>query len=361
MRCLEPVSFEKFRTVNRFVRSATCEYLADENGQPGEGFVKLYEGLARGNIGIVITGYAYVLPNGKSNPGQAGIYSDALIPAWQKVTEVFRNSDSLFLMQIVHGGRQVRTKNNPRPIWAPSAVPDTVFKTHPKEMTESQIREIIMAFVNAAKRAEIAGFSGIQLHLAHGYLLSQFISSYTNRRQDDYGGSQEKRTRIVLEIISGIKKVVSDKFIISAKINGEDFIKGGLSIDQAILSAELMKKAGLDLVEVSGGIAEGKMATVRKNIINIEQEGYFIKQAQIIRRQVGLPTASVGGFRTLSFIEDIIVSGRIDFISMCRPFIREPQIINEFRKNTLEKAACVSCNRCFNPRGLQCWQLANGA
>lgn len=354
MVSLEPVSLGKIRVKNRFIRSATCEYLADNDGRPGEGFKELYEKLAKGKIGIIITGYSYVMINGKSNPAQSGIYSNDLIASWKEVTKVVRGYDSIFLMQIVHGGRQVRKKNNPGPIWAPSAVPDSAFKTEPLEMTETQIKEVIDAFIKAAGRAEESGFNGIQLHVAHGYLLSQFISPYTNRRTDNYGGNQEKRTRIVIEIIKGIKEIVDEEFIISAKINGEDSIEGGLKLKQAIESVKLLKEAGLDFIEISGGMAESKLGTVRKDIENVDQEGYFRDHSKEIRKEVGIPTASVGGYRTLEFIEQTLRSSDADFVSLCRPFIREPDLLLKFEKNEIDKVACISCNRCFNPRGVRC-------
>jgi len=354
MISFKPLSLKKFRTVNRFVRSAACEYLADNGGRPGKKFFELYKELAKVNIGIVITGFAYVMPNGKTAPGQTGIYSDDLVPSWKEVTKCFRDSNSIFIMQIVHGGRQVRPKGNPGPIWAPSAVPDSKYKTHPLEMTETQIKEVTDAFTKAAGRAEEAGFNGIQLHVAHGYLLSQFLSPYTNRRTDDYGGDQEKRTRIVIEIIKGIKQTVNETFILSAKLNGEDFIEGGLTLKQAIESAKLLKDAGLDFIEISGGMGESGLGPVRKDIAGIDQEGYFRDHAGEIRKEVGIPTASVGGYRTLEFIEQTLGSGDADLISLCRPFIREPDLLLKFNENKIDKASCISCNKCFNPRGIRC-------
>jgi 2,4-dienoyl-CoA reductase-like NADH-dependent reductase (Old Yellow Enzyme family) len=355
MISFEPLFLKKFQAVNRFVRSATCEYLADNDGRPGQGFLELYKKLARGNIGIIITGFAYVMPNGKSTPGQAGIYSDDLIPSWKEVTKVLRDSDSKFLMQIVHGGRQVRPKCNPGPIWAPSAIPiGSKYKVKPLEMTEKQVKEVIDAFIKAAGRAEQAGFDGIQLHVAHGYLLNQFLSPYTNLRTDDYGGDQEKRTRIVVEIIKGIKQIVNEKFIISAKLNGEDFIGGGLTLKLAIESAKFLREAGLDFIEISGGTAESRLGPVRKDIANIDQEGYLRDHAKAIRKEAGITTASVGGYRTLEVIVQTLRSGDADLISLCRPFIREPDLLLKFKANELDKASCISCNKCFNPKGLRC-------
>ena len=357
MKCLNPVQFKKFRSINPFIRSATCEYMADREGRPDKRFLDLYSRLAAGRIGIIITGYAYVMPNGKSNPGQSGIYSDPLIPAWKEVTQVVKNSDSLFLMQIVHGGRQVRQRNFPGPVWAPSPVPDPVSKTEPLEMKEIEVEEVIQSFIKAAVRAEEAGFDGVQLHTAHGYLLSQFLSPYPNHRTDKYGGTQEKRTRIVIDIIKGIQKKVGDEFILSAKMNGDDCLVGGISLTQAVQSAKYMAEAGLDFIEVSGGMGESKVGAVRKDISEPSQEGYFLNQAGEINKHIGIPVASVGGFRSLEFMEQTLLSPDADLISLCRPFIREPDLVLKFKAKQVEKAACVSCNRCFNPRGLSCWQL----
>ena len=358
MKILEPALLKGKKVMNRLIRSATCEYMSDENGRPYKRLVDLYRELAGARIGIVISGYSYVMPNGKSNPGQSGIYSDDLIPAWREVTRFFQDSPSLFLLQIVHGGRQVRPKTHSGPIWAPSAVPDPVFKTQPAEMTESQIKEVKLAFVHASLRAEKSGFDGIQFHAAHGYLLSQFISPYTNRRDDGYGGNQKKRTRLIVEIIKDIKNRVSSQFIVSAKMNGEDFVPGGLSLQDAVVSARLMKEAGLDFIEVSGGMGESKLGAVRKNIGTTEEEGYFRYHARTIRRETGLPTAVVGGFRTLELMEEVIQSGDADFLSLSRPFIREPDLVCQFESTEKRKVSCVSCNRCFNPRGIKCWQVS---
>jgi 2,4-dienoyl-CoA reductase-like NADH-dependent reductase (Old Yellow Enzyme family) len=357
MICFSPLVLKKFQTRNRFVRSATCEYMADGHGKPTKEFLELYKTLAKGNIGIIISGFAYVMPNGKSNPGQSGIYDDRLIPVWKEVTGIVRDSGSVFLMQIVHAGRQVRQAVNCKEIWAPSAIPDPKYKSQPREMTREQIKEVIAAFIQSAARAEEAGFHGIQLHVAHGYLLSQFLSPYTNRRTDEYGGTQENRTRIVKEILDGIKKITGGSFIISAKINCADFLDGGLELDQAVSSALIMKHAGIDFVEVSRGMSESTLGPVPKGSETDDLEGYIRTGAAEIRRATGLPTASVGGYRSLEFMEQTLNAGDADLISLCRPLIREPDLLLKFAKNETGKSACISCNRCFNPRGIRCWHV----
>ncbi len=347
---------KKKKIINRFVRSATCEYMGDADGRPDKKLASLYKELAIFQVGMIITGYAYVLENGKSNAGQTGIYSDELIPDWQEVTEAVKDTESLLILQIVHGGRQIRAKINPGPYWAPTALHDRVFKTDPIEMSIDQIDHVKKAFIEAAVRAQKAGFHGVQLHAAHGYLLSAFLSPYLNKRDDLYGGTQENRTRLVKEIIFGIKQRVAGSFIIGVKINGEDGIEGGISIEEVIESLKILKYAGLDFVEVSGGIAEVRNSTVKNKIETGINEGYFRVHSGEIRRDLGLPIISVGGYRSLSFIEETLQSGDADFISLCRPFIREPDLIDKF-KNGQKSVQCISCSRCLNPRGLDCWQL----
>lgn len=357
MSVFSPLKLKKKKIKNRFVRSATCEYFGDSDGIPDSRLDELYRQLAAGGVGTIVTGYVYVMPNGRSNPGQAGIYDDHFISIWKRIREAVTEYDSLMIMQLVHGGRQVRAKGHAGPIWAPSNVPDPVFKTDPQAMTLQEIKQVEDAFIQGAIRAEKAGFDGVQLHVAHGYLLSQFMSPYTNKRSDSYGGNQEKRTRIVVEIIDRIKQHVSKDFIMSAKINGADSLFRGLSIGDALLSAQMMESAGLDWLEVSGGMAEAKDVTVKPDINSIKDEGYFRLHGAEIGQALRIPVASVGGYRSLSVMEDTISTGDADLISLSRPFVREPDLANKFKTGKTKRAACVSCNRCFNPRGLRCWHL----
>lgn len=358
MIIFNPVTFKRFTAINRLVKSAACEYMSDEVGKPTAIMVELYDELRNSEIGIIISGYAYVLPNGKSTNGQAGIYSDELIPFWKPVTETIRKGKSLFLCQIVHGGRQVRAKVNPGPVWSSSAVNDSVYKTEPKAMNIEEIEMVIRAFIDAAKRCKQAGFHGIQLHAAHGYLLSQFMSPYTNIRTDEYGGNQEKRSRIIINIIKGIRKEIKGKFIVSAKVNCEDFREDGLKLEQSLETIKLMEEAGLDFVEISGGMSESTIPTIRQNINSLIDEGYFRKQAAFIKKNISIPLAVAGGFRTLAFMDQVLRSGEADFISLCRPFIREPDLVKKFKEAAI-KSKCISCNKCFSPRGLRCSEREN--
>ncbi len=356
MSIFEPIQLNNRQLQNRFVRSATCEYMGDAEGKPSNQLADLFRILGENEVGMIISGYAYVMKNGKSNAGQTGIYSDELIPAWKQVCEAVRETDAIALMQIVHGGRQVRHRVNPGPVWAPSAIADPVFKSMPEAMIPEQIDQVKQAFVDAAVRAGNAGFHGIQLHAAHGYLLSQFLSPFLNKRLDQYGGTTRNRGRLIVEILSDIRQRVPEDFIIGIKINGTDGVKGGLELNETIEILKILQEKGLDFIEMSGGIAEVRNCTVKPKIVPGEDEGYFRQYAKAVRRSLRLPVSTVGGFRSLETIEETIASGDADMVSLCRPLIREPDLIRKFRSGR-QLSECVSCSRCLSPRGLTCWQL----
>ena len=224
-------------------------------------------------------------------------------------------------------------------------------------MTAGDIRDVRTAFMEGARRAGKAGFDGVQLHIAHGYLLSGFISPHTNRRTDDYGGSPENRYRLIAEIIQGIRDVCGPDFPQIVKLNSTDFIKGGLEIADSLLIAEWLERDGIAGIEVSGGMAEAGKGSVWKGLRSEEDEGYFMDNAVRIKEAVGIPVFGLGGFRTFSVMEDAIREGRADLVSMSRPFIREPHLVKKHRQGLIKKAACISCNLCFNPRGISCGAL----
>ena len=197
----------------------------------------------------------------------------------------------------------------------------------------------------------------MQLHVAHGYLLSSFISPYTNKRSDEYGGSLTNRARIVLDIISGIKESAGRGFPVIVKMNATDSLPGGLTVEESIKLATLLEKSGTDGIEVSGGMAESGEGSVWKGLRSPDDEGYFVDYAAAIKKTVRIPVFGLGGIRTFSNMEKIISEGRADMISMSRAFIRQPFLVREFRLGRFTKSACISCNKCFNPRGISCGDL----
>jgi 2,4-dienoyl-CoA reductase-like NADH-dependent reductase (Old Yellow Enzyme family) len=357
----DPITVCNLELQNRFVRSATHEFMAEEDGTPTSRLGDLYEELAKNEVGLIITGYSYVLPGGQSDIYQQGIYDDRFIEPYRKITERVHKYKSKIVLQIVHGGRQASlSEEYPIPM-APSEVKDGHSAVVPREMTEQEILEIIEAFTKAAVRAKKAGFDGLQLHCAHGFLLSNFISPYTNRRTDRWGGSVENRARIVTEIVRRIKEEAGDSFPILVKLNATDGFRAGsskaelgLDISQAVETAKLLEKAGVCAIEVSGGISEAGGVTIKTAINAPAKEAYFKDYSKAIKSAVNLPVILVGGIRSLQVINYLLENGFADLISMSRAFISEPDIVLKFKSGKVEKARCVSCNLCFDPEGISC-------
>jgi 2,4-dienoyl-CoA reductase-like NADH-dependent reductase (Old Yellow Enzyme family) len=244
---------------------------------------------------------------------------------------------------------------------APSEIKNGHSAVVPREMTEQEILEVIEAFTKAAIRAKKAGFDGVQLHCAHGFLLSNFISPYTNRRTDRWGGSVENRARIVTEIVRCIKEQTEADFPVLVKMNATDgFQPGthkadmGIEISQVVETAKLLEKAGVCAVEVSGGISEAGGVTIRTAINSPAKEAYFKEYSKAIKKAVNIPVILVGGVRSLSVMEYLLENGFADMVSMSRSFICEPDLVLKLKSGEAKKAKCVSCNLCFDLEGIKC-------
>jgi 2,4-dienoyl-CoA reductase-like NADH-dependent reductase (Old Yellow Enzyme family) len=351
-----PVRIGTLTIPNRFVRSATHEYMAEDDGTVKPRLAALYHELAEGGIGLLISGHFNVLPEGKASPRQTGIFDDRFIPGLKSLPRAVHDFPTRIFAQLAHAGRQTKTKLIGETPIAPSAVYEPTVKLMPREAAAADITHIIDAFVQSARRAREAGFDGAQLHVAHGYLLSTFISPYTNRRTDEWGGTTEKRARIVVEIIRGIK-ARDPLFPLIAKLNSDDFLEGGLRIEESIEIARLLERAGLDGIEVSGGTAEAGKGSIWAGLRAEEDEGYFILAAQRIKAAVKIPVFGLGGNRTFAAMERFVGEGRVDLISLSRPLIREPHLVRRFRLGEIVKSSCISCNKCNNPRGISCGDL----
>lgn len=378
---------------NRFIRSATHEGMGDANGAPLESLEKLYVRLARGGVGAIVTGYAGVLPQGRSNfPGMLMIHDDALVPAYRKLVDAVHREGTPLFLQIAHCGRQTRSVATGMSTVAPSPIRDRFYSEEvPRELTEEGIREIIEAFVRAAERAQAAGFDGVQLHMAHGYLLAQFLSGNSNRRRDRWGGSLENRFRIVSEIMAGIRKRVGD-YPVLAKINGFDGMPRGMRPDESVQVARMLESAGCSAVEISSGtIGEGlsimrgpkmpieavfeanfKFASMPKVLIPVLSRvlplfvqsspepfrGYNRAAASAIRQAVSIPVIVVGGLHTLEEASEAVGDGMADFVSMSRPFIIEPSIVKKYEEGKQAASRCTMCNYCtimIEKEPLRCW------
>lgn len=352
-----PVRIGSVLVPNRFVRSATHDYMATDEGHVTEAEVRLYRDLAEGEVGLIVTGHAFVQPSGKASPRQMAVHDDRFVEGLARIPAAVRGLPSRVFLQIAHAGRQTKPSLCGCVPVSPSAVYDPSSKVMPRELSGDEIRALIDDFVLAAVRAKKAGFDGVQLHAAHGYLLSSFLSPHTNRRTDEWGGPVENRSRVLREVLQGVRSACGRDFPVIVKLNSTDFLEGGLSLDDAVLVARMLESEGIDGIEVSGGMAEAGRGSVWPGLRTEDEEGYFVENAARIKRTVGVPVFGLGGIRTLAVAERIVAEGRADLVSLSRPLIRDPFLVKRFREGLADNSACVSCNKCFNPRGIRCAEL----
>lgn len=358
---LMPELFEKTRIKsleleNRAVRSATWSGVGDRTGHVTDKALEFYRELGLGGIGLIITGFQYVMPNGIAIAYMIGNCADDHLDGLSRLATVVHEQGGKIVSQIVHGGVRANPKLFPPgyEIWGPSAIRDPVTGKAPKEVNREEIRQLIEAYSTAASRSKAAGFDGVQLHGAHAYGINQFISGFWNRRGDAYGGSLGNRYRFLAEVLEAVRGVVGPDFPILIKLSAHDFLEGGLIAEESLEIARRLADDGIDAIEVSGGspIAPKGLSPSRENIRKEEDEAYLVEFAARIKEVVGVPVMTVGGIRSLKTISDILTERKADYVAMSRPFIREPHLIQRWKSGDTRRSFCMSCNGCFET-GLQ--------
>lgn len=362
---------------NRFVHSATYEAMASPSGEVTEEVLRRYQKLSRGGVGLIIPGHMYVHPEGKAGKSQTGIHSDDMVPGLTRLAEAAHSGGARVFFQITHAGAQTSGKLIGRRPMGPSDTPiDPVTRSHPAKMTEEEIAAVIRAFAEAARRAAEAGADGVQLHAAHGYLLSQFLSPYLNDRNDAWGGSEENRFRTLKEVFLAVRQALPADRAVIVKINSTDALpEGGVTPELAAAYCRRLAGLGIDGIETSCGLGRHSfLATVRgdtpiEDLIrnfpepmkplaraalegmaekNALVEGYNLEGAKTIKPGVGnVPLILVGGMRSKAHMEGVLAGGAVDFISLSRPLIREPSLVRRFQEGKARAATCASCNQCF--------------
>ncbi len=355
-----PTTLGQLELKNRFVRSATWDGMGFNDGSFSPAQIKLYRKLSSGGSGLLTTGYIAVNPQGRRNLEQNLLYNRQHQQSLAKVVEVAKAHDTRILAQLVHCGGLASTEISKQPLVAPSAIKHPLFEETPQTLTKSEIETIITDFGEAAARAREAGCDGVQIHAAHGYLISQFLSPFSNKRTDDYGGSRENRARILIDCYKKIREYVGNDFIITAKINGSDYFENGLECDDSLTISQELAELGLDAIEVSGGNQISLPLTpIPKAIKAGENELPFATEIYAFAEALSIPVVAVGGIRSLETIETLL-NKKVSLISLCRPLIHEPDLINQWQNGREEPTTCNSCNRCFIPafkgKGIKCMQ-----
>lgn len=348
----QPVKIGKLEVPNRFVRSATYDGCADKQGRVTAAQVSLFEDLAAGGTGLIVTGIAYVHESGRISAFQNSIADDACIDGLQQLTAAVHAKGVKIAVQLFHAGREaagfLKTRNQVAA--GPSAVEDDpYFKKKCTSLTQNEIEEIATAFGTAAKRARAAGFDAVQLHAAHAYLPAQFLSPWSNRRQDKWGGSLENRLRFHKTVYEQMRAAVGKDYPVLVKLGVRDGFEGGLGFDEGRRAAQMLAGWGFDALEISSGLRGGKYReTEFKTGINSPgREAYFRDWCRQIKQEVDVPVMMVGGLRSPGIMEEIINNGEADFIAISRPLIREPDLIVNWKSGDFRNPSCISCNKCL--------------
>lgn len=326
----EPIVWNHLKLKNRLVRSATWEGIAKPDGSITDEALSIYEELAKGGVGAIINGFTSVADNDRYFGGMMRLSRDELIPQYKKLEEIVHKEDCPILAQLALG-----------------AFYRNGIQVEPDHMTPQEIHTVVGWFVQAARRAGEAGFDGVQIHAAHFFFLSRFISPAVNHRKDAYGGSVENRARILLEILNGIRETAPSLHV-TVKINSSDFTFGGLEETGSLAICKLLSQAGIDSMEVSGNGTS--VAGIRPGV----NEGYFVPFAARLAQEVETPVIVVGGFRSVETIREVLDSTNIQAVSLSRPLLREPDLPSRWASGDTAPSKCVSCNACYSSPSHRC-------
>jgi 2,4-dienoyl-CoA reductase-like NADH-dependent reductase (Old Yellow Enzyme family) len=353
-------SIGKLTVKNRLVRSATCEYQMEADGRVTDKVLDVYRNLAQGGVGMIITGLMAIHPRAKGVKGQICIYNEVCAAEASKIADAVHQTDPScrVIAQLCHPGRQITYENLMADCVGPSEVESPLLVRKARALSVEEIESIVRNFIDAIDRAKQSGFDGVQLHAAHGYLLNSFLSPYTNRRTDEYGGSIENRVRIIKEIVLGAREKVGD-FPILIKINCDDHVEGGIRKEDLPEIIKEIEATGVDAIEVSGamwdclvhtkeelGFVPIPLPEARTQIKSLDKQSYYYDYVKNLR--VSIPIILVGGHRNIERMETILQEGVVDFLSLSRPLIAEPELPNRWKQGIgNDNASCISCNACI--------------
>ncbi|MCK5312168.1 MAG: NADH:flavin oxidoreductase [Desulfobacteraceae bacterium] len=374
----EKASIAGINLKNRIIRSATHEGLGDEDGYPRKELSDIYQKLAQNNVGAILTGFTCIQQDGKTLKNMRMLDNDKYIDDYKALNLKMKEYDTPMILQLAHGGGMCSPKISGKIAVAPSSIKLRDYPTKPRELSEQEIEQIINNFVKAIERAQKAGFDGVQLHAAHGYLLSQFISPHFNKRKDNWGGSTENRVRIVTRIIKEAKQSIGD-YPVLVKMSSYDNCKDGIKLKEGIKIAQMLQQAGCDAIELSCGGGDGfnsvrvpklpmdavfklvpkykKMHPLKKKLLTLISplifktykplHNYNVEAARQIKEHVDLPLIVVGGIRRIEDIKNVIDNNIADYVSMSRPFIIEPGIVTKFINGKQDTSRCIDCGYCL--------------
>ncbi len=360
---------------NRLVRAGTSETAAGPGGEITDELVGIYETLAQNRVGLILSGHMFCHLRGRYAARQVGIHDDAMIPGLSRLAEAVHRHGGKVFAQLAHAGSQSRVPDS-RPL-APSPIPNALTGRLVEAAGDDEIEEAIAAFAAAAVRAASAGFDGVHIHGANGYLISEFSSPLTNRRADRWGGSAEARDTFVVKVLEAVRRAVPGTIAVTVKLGLQDAIPGGMELAEGARRGAVLAAAGADAIEVSCNamrlpsdsakeyVAVGPSRAARDLLLHRllgrpHEEAYFLEPARRLRERMSKPIILVGGMRTPATMEGIVERGAADFIAMARPFIREPDLVTRLAAGRRGPVACTSCNLCLmheSHHSLRCWRV----
>jgi 2,4-dienoyl-CoA reductase-like NADH-dependent reductase (Old Yellow Enzyme family) len=373
---LEPGAIGPVEIRNRVIRAATSESMGGPRGEVTDELIGLHEALARGGVGLIFTGHMFCEPRGRYGRMQVGIDSDETIAGLSRLTAAIHRHGAKVFAQLAHAGSQTALAEL-EPL-APSPVPNAITGREVPEATAEEIEATIEAFGAAAARAVAAGFDGVHIHGANGYLISEFRSPLSNRRSDRWGGSAEARERFPIAVVERVRRELTPELGLTMKLGFRDIVdEPGLEPEEAVAGAASIVAAGLNGVEVSSNLMRDYVSASIKPYIAVdrrraledllfhrlhkreEPEAFFLPFARCLRARVDTRVILVGGLRRTQTMEGILEAGEADFISLARPLIREPDLVRKLDAGLQGRVACVSCNMCLmheDIHGLRCWR-----
>jgi 2,4-dienoyl-CoA reductase-like NADH-dependent reductase (Old Yellow Enzyme family) len=325
---------------NRLVFPPTVTNFGLEGGKMSEPLIKYYEKIAKNHVGLTIVGASIISPEGNLFPYCTRIDEDEYIEGFSRLFKTIKDSGSVPAIQLAHAGRQTSAKLSGFQPVAPSPIPCAVWKEMPRELNQQEIEKIEDQFAQGALRCKLAGAEMVEFHAAHGYLIDQFLSAYSNHRKDIYGGSLENRTRFMVNILAKTREKVGKDYPLICRISAEEFVDGGLTLaDTKEISALLMEN-GADVISVSGGIAESR---ARRD--EAMKQGKLLEHAKGIKEAVRIPVIAVGKIMSLDRAERLLEDGIADLIAICRALIADPELITKTLDNRVE-----DINKCIESK-----------
>lgn len=355
---------------NRVVRAGTSESMAGPDGEVTGHLRRLYRSLAEGGVGLIVTGHLYCARRGRYAVGQTGIQADALVDGLAGLVDTVHAAGGRIVAQLAHAGSQSRVLGN-EPL-APSPVPNPLTGEQVRAATPGEIEDAVAAFAAAARRAVAAGFDGVHIHGANGYLISEFSSPVTNRRTDAWGD----RDRFALSVVRAVRAAVGPSFSVLFKTGLVDAVPGGLDLGESVARAARLVAEGVDALEVSCGLMRAPTDSARTYVAVDRRraledwllhrvvgapgpEAYFSPWARRLRQEVDVPIILVGGLRSPATMRALLRAGDADFVALARPLIREPDLVRQIAAGREELPDCTSCNLCLLHEGhhsLRCWR-----